>query len=200
VSAKPGRPLGRPRCRASFLGHSETSPERGGPVFLLPPVPPPPRTALGCGGLLTLTLRGKAMDGFEEQQERNRPQLSPPSLGNRRNGCRFPTSVNRPAALPRGAFARSLPFPTNGTYNRQTQTLAPQSTRPPNRGRLRDTPAGDKRLDARRSMPGLMRRKGAILFTLARCLRRRRRAGFSRPYRRLSPRGCRSCYVDGHIT
>ena len=40
-------------------------------------------------------------------------------LGKPANGCRFPTSVNRPAALRRGAFARSLPFPTDGTYNRQ---------------------------------------------------------------------------------
>ena len=40
-------------------------------------------------------------------------------LGKPANGCRFPTSVNRPAALRRGAFARSLPFPTDKTYNRQ---------------------------------------------------------------------------------
>jgi hypothetical protein len=32
-------------------------------------------TAFEPGGLLTLTLRGKAADGFEVQQERNRPQL-----------------------------------------------------------------------------------------------------------------------------
>jgi hypothetical protein len=135
VSSKLGRPLGRPRSRASFLGHPGTSPERGGPVFLLPPVPPPPRTALGCGGLLTLTLRGKAMDGFEEQQERNRPQLCPPSLENRRNGCRFPTSANRPAALRRGPFARSFSsLRTEHTIDRPL-TLATQSTRPPKRGR-----------------------------------------------------------------
>jgi len=49
-------------------------PERGGPDFLLPR-PPSSTTALGSGGLLTLTLRGKAADGLEEQQERTRPQL-----------------------------------------------------------------------------------------------------------------------------
>src|SRR5207247_10243406 len=41
-------------------------------------------------------------------------------LGKPANGRRFPTSVNRPAALRRGAFARSLSFQTNGTYNRQS--------------------------------------------------------------------------------
>ena len=91
-----GRPLGRPRSRASLLGHPGTSAGEGWPVFLLPPVPPPPRTALWCGGLLTLTLRGKAMDGFEEQQERTRPQLSPPSLENRRTDAGFPqASIGR---------------------------------------------------------------------------------------------------------
>src|SRR6266571_9242268 len=58
--------------------------------FPPPPAPPPPRTAFGGGGLLTLTLRGKAMDGFEEQQERTRPQLCPPSLKNRRTDAGFP--------------------------------------------------------------------------------------------------------------
>ena len=59
-------------------------------LFPPPPAPPSSTTALGCGGLLTLTLRGKAMDGFEEQQERNRPQLSPPSLETRRTDAGFP--------------------------------------------------------------------------------------------------------------
>lgn len=137
MSSKLGRPLGRPRWRASLLGDSGTSPERGGPVFLLPPAPPPPGTALGCGGLLTLTLRGKAMDGFEEQQDRNRPQLCPPSLGNRRNGCRFPTSVNRPAALRRrGVRSVSLSKTTEHTIDR-SQTPVTQSTRPLNRGRFK---------------------------------------------------------------
>ena len=114
MRSKLGRPLGRPRWRASLLGHSGTSPQRGGPVFLLPPVPPPPGTALGCGGLLTLTLRGKAMDGFEEQQELNRPQLYPPSLENRQTDAGFPQRQQAGGAPPRGVRSVSL-FPNDGT-------------------------------------------------------------------------------------
>jgi len=130
VSSKLGRPLGRPRWRASLLGHPGTSPERGGPVFLLPPAPPPPRTALGCGGLLTLTLRGKAMDGFEEQQERNRPQLCPPSLGNRRTDAGFPqASTGRRRSVAGRSLGLSLSQRTEHTID-TSQTLATQATRP----------------------------------------------------------------------
>ncbi len=107
MSSKPGRPLGRARSRASFLGHSGASPERGGSVFLLPPPPPPPPTAFGGDGLLTLTLRGKAMDGFEEQQEQTRPQLCPPSLENRRPDAGFPRAST---GRRRFVAARSLSF------------------------------------------------------------------------------------------
>jgi hypothetical protein len=119
VSPKPGRPSGRPRWRASFLGHSETSLESGGPVFLLPPVPPPPPTALGGDGLLTLTLRGKAMDGFEAQQERNRPQLCPPSLENRRTDAGFPRASTGRRRFVAGS-SLGLSLQTNGTYDRQS--------------------------------------------------------------------------------
>jgi hypothetical protein len=68
---------------------------------------------------LTLTLRGKAMDGFEETARTEPSTALSTELGKPANGCRFPTSVNRPAALRRGAFARPLLFTTNGTYNRQ---------------------------------------------------------------------------------
>jgi hypothetical protein len=135
VSSKLGRPLGRPRRRASLLGHPGTSAGEGWPCFPPPPGPPSSTNGLRCGGLLTLTLRGKAMDGFEEQQERNRPQLSPPSLENRRTDAGFPqasTGRRRSVAL---AFARSLSFQrTEHTIG--SQTLATQSTRPLNRGRL----------------------------------------------------------------
>jgi hypothetical protein len=118
VTQKLGRPLGRPRSRASFLGHPGTSAGEGWARLPPPPGPPPPRTAPGGGGLLTLTLRGKAMDGFEEQQERNRPQLCPPSLGNRRTDAGFPQAST---GRRRSVACRSLGllFTTNGTYNRQ---------------------------------------------------------------------------------
>src|SRR5437762_1956185 len=41
-----------------------------------PPAPPSSRTAPCSDGPLTLTLRGKAVDDLEAQQERTRPQLS----------------------------------------------------------------------------------------------------------------------------
>jgi hypothetical protein len=118
VTSKIGRPLGRPRSRAAFLGHPGASPEKAGPAFPPPPGPPSSTTALGCDGLLTLTLRGKAMDGLEEQQEQNRPQLCPPSLENRRTDAGFPQRQQAGGAPSRG-FARPLLFTTNGTYNRQ---------------------------------------------------------------------------------
>jgi len=137
VISTTGRPLGRPRCRSLFLRHSGMPMKRGEPSSLLPPAPPPPRTALGGGDLLTLTLRGKAMDGFEEQHERNRPQLCPPSLENRQTDAGFPQA---PTGRRRSVAGRSL-----GLFlSRRTeqildrgQSLATQSTRPPNRGRLR---------------------------------------------------------------
>lgn len=41
-------------------------------------------------------------------------------LGKPANGRRFPTSVNRPAALRRAGVRSVSLFPTNGTYNRQS--------------------------------------------------------------------------------
>ena len=155
MSSKLGRPLGRPRWRASLLGHPGTSPERGGTVFLLPPAPPPPRTALGCGGLLTLTLRGKAMDGFEEQQERNRPQLCPPSLGNRRTDAGFPqASTGRRRSVAGRSLGLSLSQRTEHTIDRR-QTLATQATRPLDRGRSKAAHSleGHPRVAARGAKP-----------------------------------------------
>jgi len=166
VSSKLGRPLGRPRWRASLLGHPGTSPERGGPVFLLPPAPPPPRTALGCGGLLTLTLRGKAMDGFEEQQERNRPQLCPPSLGNRGTDAGFPqASTGRRRSVAGRSLGLSLSQRTEHTID-TSQTLATQATRPLDRGRSR------RRCRLSRPGPALGRGRGGGGRS-----RRRRRGG-----------------------
>jgi hypothetical protein len=128
VTSKLGRPLGRPRSRASFLGHPGTFAGEGWVRFPPPPRPPSSTNGARGGGLLTLTLRGKAMDGFEEQQERNRPQLSPPSLENRRTDAGFPQAST---GRRRSVAERSL-----GLSFQTTQTLATQSTRPLNRGRL----------------------------------------------------------------
>jgi len=58
------------------------------------------------------------MDGFEEQQERNRPQLSPPSLETRRTDAGFPQRQQAGGAPSRGVRSAFL-FTTNGTYNRR---------------------------------------------------------------------------------
>jgi hypothetical protein len=133
VSSKLGRPL-VVRGGAVAPGHPGTSPERGGPVFLSRPLLHERRSGRW---LLTLTLRGKAMDGFEEQQERNRPQLSPPSLGNRRTDAGFPqASTGRRRSVAGRSLGLSLPQRTEHTIDR-SQTLATQATRPLDRGRSR---------------------------------------------------------------
>ena len=71
-----GVPQVWPWSTASILGHPGASPRSTGAGFSSSPRSPLLPTARGSGGLLTLTLRGKAMDGFEEQQGRTRPQLS----------------------------------------------------------------------------------------------------------------------------
>ena len=134
VRPKPGRPSDRPSSRSSILGHPGASSQSVGLVFLLPPGLPPPTTALGGGGLLTLTLRGKAMDGLEAQQERNRPQLS------HRAWKTGPTEAGLPQA-PTGR-RRSVAGCSLGLFSSPrtehtidgSRTLATQSTRPPNRG------------------------------------------------------------------
>ena len=152
MSSKIGRPLGRPRSRASFLGHPGASPENAGPAFPPPPAPPSSTTALGCDGLLTLTLRGKAMDGLEEQQERNRPQLSPPSLENRRTDAGFPQR-QQPGGAPSRGFARPLLFTTNGTYNRQ-QSDAGNTINPSTKsGQAHSCPRPRSAIDTGRPLP-----------------------------------------------
>jgi hypothetical protein len=130
---KLGRPLGRPRGRASLLGHPGTSAKEEVPLFSSSPRAPLLPERSGYGGLLTLTLRGKAMDGLEAQQERNRPQLCPPSLENRRTDAGFPQAST---GRRRSVAGRSL-----GLSFQTTQTLATQSTRPLNRGRIKDRPS-----------------------------------------------------------
>jgi hypothetical protein len=76
------------------------------------------------------------MDGIEEQQERSRPQLSPPSLENRRTDAGFPQAST---GRRRSVAERSL-----GLSFQTTQTLATQSTRPLNRGRLISPPEEPK--------------------------------------------------------
>ena len=94
-------------------------------LFHPPPGPPSSTTAFACGGLLTLTLRGKAMDGLEEQQERNRPHLF----------HRAWKTGETDAGFPRAPTGRTEP-----TID-ASQTLATQATRPPNRGRRTGSPA-----------------------------------------------------------
>jgi len=118
VSSKLGRPLGRPRWRASLLGHPGTSPERGGPRFPPPPGPPSSTNGARVRWPIDADAPWKSHGRLRRTARTEPPTALSTELGKPANGCRFPTSVNRPAALRRGAFARSLPFPTDGTYNR----------------------------------------------------------------------------------
>src|SRR5574341_166392 len=80
--------------------------------FLLPPLPLL-TTTLGSGGLLTLTLRGKAMDGLEEQQGRTRPQLSHRAWKPGGTDAVFPQRQQAGGAPSRG-FTRSRLFSMKG--------------------------------------------------------------------------------------
>ena len=62
---------------------------------------------------MTLTLRGKAMDGPEEQQVRTRPQLSHRALKTGGTDAGFQQRQQAGGAPSRG-FAGSRLFPTNG--------------------------------------------------------------------------------------
>lgn len=125
MTSKLGRPLGRPRSRSPILGHPGASLETSEPVLPLPPAPPSSATALRSGGLLTLTLRGKAMDGFEEQQERNRPQLFHRAW---KTGEQMPVFHERQQAVGAPSCrARSISlFTTNGTSIDGSPILATQ--------------------------------------------------------------------------
>ena len=114
MTTKSGRPSGRPSSFALILGHLGASPEGSEPGFSSSPRPPLLQTARGSGGLLTLTLRGKAADGLEEQQERTRPQLSHRAWKTGWTDAGFPQR-QQAAALRRVVLARSLSFSTKGT-------------------------------------------------------------------------------------
>jgi hypothetical protein len=125
VTSKLGRTLGRPRSRASFLGHPGTSAGEGWARFPPPPGPPPPRTALRGRWPIDADAPWKS-HGRHRRTARTEPSTAfSTELGKPANGRRFPTSVNRPAALRRGAFARSL-FPNDSdagdTINPSTQS------------------------------------------------------------------------------
>jgi hypothetical protein len=139
VSPMTARSSGRPR--SSNVEHPGASWERHEVAFPSSPRSPHLPTALGGEGLLTLTLRGKAVDGFEAQQERNRPQLSHRAW---KAGKRPPASHKRQqaAALRRGAFARSFSSQRTERTIHASQTLATQSNRPPNRGSFTPLMAG----------------------------------------------------------
>ena len=82
------------------------------------PIFPSSPTERGSGGLLTLTLRGKAMDGVEAQQERNRPQLSYRAW---ETGARTPVSHKRQQAG--GAPAHGLRSVSSVHNQRNEQSL-----------------------------------------------------------------------------
>src|SRR6266571_622871 len=87
-----------------------------------PPPPGPPSSTNGLRGRCPIDADApwKSHGRLRRTARTDPPTALSTELGKPANGCRFSTSVNRPAALRRGAFTRSLSFQTNGTYNRQS--------------------------------------------------------------------------------
>ena len=107
MTSKHGRPSGRPRSFASFLRDPGASPERGETVF-----PSSPRSPLLHGVLERWPIDADApwkSCGWLRSTARTQPSTAfSTELGKPANGCRFPTSVNRPAALRSVLSALSL--------------------------------------------------------------------------------------------
>ena len=120
-----GRSSDRPSSRSSIVGRPGASQESGDACSPPPPGPPSSTTAFGSGGLLTLTLRGKAMDGLEEQQERTRPQLFHRALKSGRTDAAFQQRQQAGGAPSRRAPSVSL-FTTNRLPTRAPGSVNPQ--------------------------------------------------------------------------
>lgn len=115
MSSQPARPWVRRRTRSSIVGHPGAFLKSGGGRFSSSPRSPLLQTARGGGGLLTLSLRGKVMDGLEEQQGRTRPQLFHRALKTGGTDAGF-QHRQQTAALRRVASVVSS-LPTNGMNN-----------------------------------------------------------------------------------
>ena len=87
-----------------------------------PPPPGPPSSTNGLRGRWPIDADApwKSHGRLRRTARTDPPTALSTELGKPAYGCRFSTSVNRPAALRRRGFARSLSFQTNGTYNRQS--------------------------------------------------------------------------------
>ena len=132
MTSKPGRPLGRPRSRASLVGHPGTSAGEGWACF--PPPPGPPSSTNGAlvrwpidadapwksHGRLRRTARTELSTAFSTE------------LGKPANGCRFSTaSTGRRRSfagrslvlsLPNGRNIQSTEAGSGDTINPSTQS------------------------------------------------------------------------------
>ena len=126
MTSKPGRPLGRRggRDRRSWA-HPGASPEKGKPVF-----PSSPRSPLLHNGArerwpIDADAPWKSHGRLRSTASTEPSTAFSTELGKPANGCRFSTSVNRPAALRSGVFAplfSSLRTDTGSIINPSTKS------------------------------------------------------------------------------
>jgi len=108
MTLKRGRPSGRPRSFAPFLGDPGASPERAGPAF-----PSSPRSLLLPNTVwerwpIDADAPWKSCGRLRSTASTQPPTALSTELGKPVNGRRFSTSVNRPAALRSLVSALSL--------------------------------------------------------------------------------------------
>ena len=125
MTSKPGRPLDRPRLRSSIVGHPGASSENGEPAFSSSPRSP----LLHNGAQERWPIDADApwkSHGRLRRTARTEPSTAfSTELGKPATGCRFSTSVNRPAALRSVVFARlfsSLRTDTGSIINPSTKS------------------------------------------------------------------------------
>ena len=155
MSSKPGRPVGRPRSRSLIVGHPGAFAAKGWAIF--PSSPRSPLLHNGAGGRWPIDPDAPwKSHGRPRSTASTQPSTAfPPSLENRRNGCRFstaPTGRRRSVAwCALGLFSSTDPSAWLGhpTKPRPHSTLFQPSGCPMNGVHLTDHQEHDPRRQRR---------------------------------------------------